>query len=169
MKAMVLGNKRHGKDTLCEILEAAYGVSFASSSWVACKKFLFNSLKDVMGYKTPEECFEDRDGWRELWYQMICAFNSKDRTRLGKLIFSENTIYCGCRDREEFEAMKAAGMFDLVIWVDASERLEQEDESSLKLTKEDADIVITNNTTLEEFTAAVHALYAEHLQAALAA
>jgi hypothetical protein len=43
------------------------------------------------------------------------------------------------------------GIFDLVVWVDASDRLPAEDASSFNIDKSCADIIIENNGTLEEF------------------
>jgi len=47
-------------------------------------------------------------------------------------------------------------VFDLIIWVDASERIDYvEPSSSISVTKEHADIVLTNNGTLEQLEAKV--------------
>jgi dephospho-CoA kinase len=51
-------------------------------------------------------------------------------------------------------------MVRLAIFIDASGRLEKEDPESMKMDIEDADIVITNNGTLEEFYDKLDRLYA---------
>ncbi len=43
------------------------------------------------------------------------------------------------------------GLFDVIIWVDASERLPLEDPSSFDIDKTCADIIIENNGTYDEF------------------
>ena len=43
------------------------------------------------------------------------------------------------------------GLFDLIIWVDASERLPKEPSTSFNIDKSCADIIVENNGTLEEF------------------
>lgn len=48
--------------------------------------------------------------------------------------------------------------FDLVIWVDASERLPEEDVSSFNIDKSCADIIIENNGSFEAFKAKVSRL-----------
>ncbi|HHJ3076300.1 TPA: hypothetical protein ACPVZG_000068 [Vibrio parahaemolyticus] len=149
LNLMVFGYKRHGKDTVCEYLRDNYAVSFASSSYTACELFLFDKIKEKFGYKTVDEAFNDRGNHRQLWYEEIKAYNVRNGLdALGKVIFENNSVYCGIRDKEEFEALKAGGYFDLAIWVDASDRLPPEEAESMKLTKEDADIVITNNEDL---------------------
>src|SRR5690606_3625161 len=114
------GYKRHGKDTACEYLRDRYGISFASSSETACNLFLFDQIKDQFGYKTKEECFEDRHNHRELWFNAIRDYNIPDMARLGRQIFAQNDVYCGIRNDEEFYALKERGLFDLAVWVDAS-------------------------------------------------
>ena len=150
MKLIIFGFKEHGKDTACEYLEKRYGIPFSASSWYACQTFLFDQIKDRFGYKSPEECFEDRRNHRQLWYEAIRDYNQGDRARMGREIFENNVIYCGIRDREEFEALKAEKAFDLAIWLDASKRLPPEDSSSMNLSADFADRVIDNNGTLED-------------------
>lgn len=159
MNYVVFGYKRHGKDTACEFLEARFGLKFASSSRFACDKFLFEQLRESHGYQTADQCFEDRDSHRQLWYEAIRNYNADDRTQLGRELFEEHQIYCGIRDREEFYALKEAGLFDLAIWVDASERKPPEDTTSMNLTPKDADIILTNNGTLDDLAMKLERLF----------
>jgi hypothetical protein len=55
------------------------------------------------------------------------------------------------RDREEINECMRQGLFDVIIWVDASERLPLEDPSSFDIDKTCADIIIENNGTYDEF------------------
>ncbi|NLC22482.1 MAG: hypothetical protein GX771_11335 [Halomonadaceae bacterium] len=148
MKLIIFGHQRHGKDTVCEYLEAEYGLTFSASSMFACRLFLYEQIKDRFGYASLEECFEDRVNHRQLWYEAIRDYNATDRARLGKAIFAEHDVYCGIRDREEFECLKREGQFDLAIWIDASQRKPLESTASMTLTRDDADLVINNNGTL---------------------
>lgn len=160
LKLMVMGYKRHGKDSFCEYLRDEYGVTFASSSYTACELFLFDELKDRFGYGTVLEAFNDRGAHRDLWYNSIKAYNEKHGLdALGKHIYTSNDVYCGIRDREEFYALKKAGYFDLSIWVDAGKRLPPESQSSMNLTPDDADLIITNNDSLSAFHAKIQLLY----------
>ena len=143
---MVIGYARHGKDTVCELMD---GLDFKSSSVACAEIFLFDKLKAKYGYKTFEECFEDRHNHRQEWFDEIAAYNDPDLSRLSREIFARYPIYCGLRNKEELDAAKAAGLVDLTIWVDASERLPPE-VGSISVTKADADIIIDNNGTEEE-------------------
>lgn len=158
LKLLVIGTGRHGKDTVCEYLADKYKLPFQSSSEYMSEMF-YPFLKDILGYTSPEECYADRHNCRALWYELISAYNRKDPTTLARGVLESNNIYCGMRSKIEVDACKQAGVFDLVIWVDASDRVDyQEDESSCNVSKNDADIVITNNGTLEELYAKVDKL-----------
>ena len=151
-KLLVLGNMRHGKDTFGEILRDHMSLSFQSSSQAAADIFIYDELKGRYGYETPEECFEDRINHRAEWFDLITAYNSEDRSRLAKSILEINDCYIGMRNRKEVEGCIAEGIFDLIVWVDASERLPLEDSDSFDIDKSCADFIVENNGTLEEFT-----------------
>lgn len=153
MKIIVFGHKRHGKDTACEYLARVHGMTFTASSMFACKTFLFEQLRERFGYATLEECFADRENHRPLWYEAIREYNAQDRGRLGRAIFAEHDIYCGIRDREEFDCLRQEGLFDVAVWVDASLRLPAESLDSMNLSASDADIVVSNNGSLEQLEA----------------
>lgn len=148
MKILILGDMRSGKDTLGELLNKHFGMTFKSSSEMAMELFIFDEIADQFGYSTMEQCFEDRVNHRTLWYKMICGYNKNDRARLTKEILKEYDCYVGMRDLEEFNASKE--LFDVIIWVDASKRLGT-DENTNKIPMSAADMVITNNGTFEDF------------------
>lgn len=154
MKIMVCGHGRHGKDTFCEILQE-YGYAFNSSSAVAAE-FIFEELKHKYGYKTIEECWNDRINHRKEWFDMICDYNIDDPTALTRKVFETSQVYSGIRNPVEFWKGKEDGVFDLSIWIDACERLSPESPDSNGIKKEMCDIVIYNNGTEEEFRERVH-------------
>jgi len=121
MKILILGNARHGKDTLAELMADRFGMTYKSSSEMAMEIFLFDMLKEKHGYETMQECFEDRVNHRQIWYLSICDYNKDDRARLAKDILEGHDCYVGMRDLDEFKASKE--LFDVIIWVDASKRL----------------------------------------------
>lgn len=147
MKLMLIGHARHGKDTVAEMLSDI--LSFESSSMFAAKSFIFDQLKTKYGYNTVEECFEDRGNHREEWFNAIVNFNKDDLTALGKAIYKHHDIYVGLRNIDEYLALRDANVFDLTVWVDASERLPLEPATSMTLTKDLADYVIDNNQDLD--------------------
>ena len=150
-KLLIISHKRWGKDTLAEILNENFGLKFKSSSQSAADIFIYDELKDKYGYKTPEECFEDRMNHRPEWYRMICDYNKDDKAKLAKGILEHSDCYVGMRDREEIDLCVKQGLFDLIIWVEASQRLPEEDKDSFNIDKTYADIIIDNNGTLDDF------------------
>ena len=150
-KLLLIGNARHGKDSLAEILNEEFGYTFESSSQSAANIFLYDLLKDKYGYTTPEECFEDRVNHRQEWYEAICEYNEEDKARLAKGILERSDCYVGMRDRAEIDECMKQGVFDLIVWVDASDRLPMEDASSFNIDKTCADIIVENNGTYEQF------------------
>lgn len=154
IKLLICGEGRHGKDTMAELLQEYLGLEATSSSWVAADLF-FNTYKDVYNYKTIDECYADRINHRKEWFDFITAYNQTDRTRLTRKILETSNIYVGLRNPEEFE--EAKHLFDATIWVDASKRLPAEGKDSNGITADMCDIIITNNTTLEDFKSKVKA------------
>lgn len=156
MKINIIGHARHGKDTLAELLNEYYGISYKSSSEMANELFIFDKLKDRYGYETTGQCFEDRVNHRSEWYLMICDYNREDKARLAKDIIANHDCYVGMRDLEEFKGSRE--LFDLIIWVDASERLSTE-RHSFNIDKNQADLIIQNNGGLDEFRRKVRRIF----------
>lgn len=159
-KWLLIGLGRHGKDTAAEYLRDKHNYIFTSSSMYAAEKFVYNSLKDVLGYGSFEQCYEDRHNWRELWYQLIKAYNSKQGSRIASEMIADGyDMYVGMRDDGELTQCKKECLFDIIVWIDAEERLGvTESKESCKVTKEDAHVIIYNNTTLEDLYSQLDAL-----------
>lgn len=120
-KLLVIGDARHGKDTVAEILRDEYGFSFISSSYFAGEKVVRPALAACgITYASMEECYEDRVNWRAFWYEAIKAYNGGGKSRLAEEILEEHDMYVGMRSGAEFEASRH--LFDYVLWVDASGR-----------------------------------------------
>ena len=150
-KLLIIGHARHAKDSMAEILQDDFGLRFKSSSEAAAEIFIYDVLSKKYGYETPFECFEDRVNHRAEWHQLICDYNIQDKARLAKGILNQADCYVGMRDSKEIKECIQQDLFDLIIWVDASERLPLEDSSSFNIDKSDADIIIDNNGSFEEF------------------
>jgi len=142
---IVTGYGQHGKDTACEIIEQDFGLSFISSSMMACQKFLYKKLKPIYGYTSIEECFKDRHNKRDLWHDEIFDYNTPLLTRLSRDIFANHPIYCGARNRPELLAIKEERPHTIVIWVNADLRKPPESSSNTSITEDDADIILYNN------------------------
>jgi len=147
-KILILGCGRSGKDTLAELLQKYYGFSYKSSSEISNELFIFDKIKDKFGYKSLEECFNDRFNHRDIWYDMICEYNKYDKSRLSKEILKKYDCYVGMRDLDEFEASKH--LFDVIIYVDANKRVKEVEDTN-KIDIDLAHFIMTNNKTLEDF------------------
>lgn len=121
MKLLILGHGRHGKDTVAEILNRRYGLSFTCSSDAGLTK-IFPALKYIKGYETEEQAKADKFNNRLLWKELICLLNAFDKTALLKHILSMSDIYVGMRCKFEYEETIKQKLVDRVIWVDASSR-----------------------------------------------
>ncbi len=163
-KILILGYARHGKDTVCELLEASHGFRFVSSSYFCAAKVVYPVLKSLYRYETIHACFNDRSNHRAEWYDAIKAFNTPDPTALGRAIFENYDIYCGIRHHTEFQALRNAKVFDLSIWVDASDRVPPEDRSSCTVLPWMADFVLDNNRDLSALAMNLNSLYANRIK-----
>tara|TARA_R110001592_G_C13001838_1_gene735975 strand:+ start:47 stop:565 length:519 start_codon:yes stop_codon:yes gene_type:complete len=150
-KLLIIGNARHGKDSLAEIFRDKFGMTFESSSQSAADIFIYDLLKEKYRYNTPEECYEDRMNHRQEWYEAICEYNKGDKAKLAKGILERTGCYVGMRDRNEIKECIKQELFDLIVWVEASDRLPNEPSSSFNIDKGCADVIIENNGTYEEF------------------
>jgi len=146
MKVLILGHGRHGKDTVAEILEEAYGLTFQSSSRAACEIFIYKELcRSGFDYEDIEECYTDRHNHRELWKEMITRYNPPDhKERLCRQILKRSDCYVGMRCQLEYEASKK--LFDLVLWVDALKRHPKD--PTMTIERDESMICIDNNGSL---------------------
>ena len=146
MKLFIIGQGRHGKDTVAEFVQKTYGLTFESSS-MFCAEHVVTPWLEKMGitYDSLEECYEDRVNHRMDWYEAIRSYNKEDESRLSRAIFAKYDMYVGIRSRVEF--LEARHLSDLSIWVEASERWPAID-PSCKILKEDCDVIVDNNGTI---------------------
>jgi dephospho-CoA kinase len=156
-KLLVVGHGRHGKDTVCEMLEA-YGYTFQSSSKFCSELFIFEDLKDQYNYKDEEECYVDRHNHRTEWYNMIHNYCKDDLAKLGRNLFAKHDIYCGLRNKREFFAMQNEQIFDYAIWVDRGDHLPSEDPSSMSIEQWMCNYTIDNNGDLQRLEKNVEVL-----------
>jgi len=151
-KILILGDARHGKDTMAEMLCDKTELKLASSSRTAVEIFLFDILnkKYKLNYSTIEEAWQDRVNYRKIWFDEICLYNTIDRLKLVKDILNIADIYVGLRNQEEVEQAILENSFDHIIGV-FNYRLPREGRSS-----NTADVfryssfVIMNNGNLDD-------------------
>lgn len=173
MRLIVTGYATHGKDTVCEMLRDTYGFKFESSSKFVAEKAVRPWLhKRDICYVTFEEMYADRVNHRALWKQAISEYNTPDPTRLGRELFDAgNDIYCGLREIRELEALSLiwvndppplrsrSPLIDIAVWIDASQRLPREPETSITIGPNDCDYILNNNGNLDNLHGQVTALY----------
>jgi hypothetical protein len=160
LKLMILGYARHGKDTVAEILREHHKLKIVSSSLAAAERVMVPYFKSIgINYASLEECYVDRVNHRSEWYDQIKAFNTPDLARLAREIYSENDVYIGIRNAEEFQAARKEGLFQYSIWVDRSKHEPAESISSNTMDSSMADYIIDNNGTLEQLKVRTLSLY----------
>jgi hypothetical protein len=164
VRLIILGHARHGKDTVAELLRDRFGMRFQSSSRFCTEKVMMPFFARAgRPYLSAEECFDDRTNHRAAWFAQIALYNRDDPSRLARELFEAgNDVYVGMRSAEELKS--ARKLADLVVWVDALERLPPEPLSSCSVTREMADVRISNNANLEALAEAVDRFAAEYLQ-----
>lgn len=147
MKILILGDGGHGKDKAAEIIRDQYGFRYQSSSMAACEEAVMPALAPIYGYTSIIECFEDRRSHRAEWKELISKYNTPDKARLAKKILTYAQCYVGMRCPLEYEASR--DLFDIVIWVDASER--RPPEPSMGIEYDDRTMFwLDNNGTIEQ-------------------
>jgi hypothetical protein len=160
LKLMIFGYARHGKDTAAEILCQTFGLTSMSSSLYAAKTVMVPYFEKIgLKYNSFDECYADRVNHRQEWFEEIKAYNTPDGARLGKGLLKEYDIYTGVRNDIEFEAIKAARLFDYSIWVDRSKVLPPEPTTSNKMLPSMANYILDNNGTLDQLVTNTRNLY----------
>lgn len=143
---LILGHGAHGKDTAAEFLSSISGLVFESSSLAASEIVVYPLLRDKYGYKSAEECFEDRRNHRQEWKEAITAYNTPDKARLCREILNRRNGYIGMRCDEEYAA--SVDMFNYVLYIDACKRLPPD--PTMMIERDDRMIVIDNNGSVED-------------------
>lgn len=155
MNIMVLGHGEHGKDSVGQLIEDHTGLQFCSSSVFAFEQAVYPSIGHE--YDSRESCYADRRNRRRDWHRLIAEW-CVPKNRLAVELLEKFDVYVGMRDAEEYKA--SYHLFDLILWVDAAERLPYDE--SMKIEYDPATMTwIDNNGKIEETTKhVVAALYA---------
>lgn len=149
-KICIIGSARHGKDTVAEMLQKELGFTFKSSSVAASEIFLYDILKEKYGYKSPEECFEERVNHRAEWHDLICEYNKEDKAKLAKGILATSDMYVGMRSNEELQECLKQGLFAFIIGVyNPREPEESKDSFNIDIWK-NSDFVVPNAGTIKD-------------------
>lgn len=152
MKILILGDARHGKDTLADIISNFYLLECASSSMFALDTFLYPILIEKYGlkYKSKKEAFKDRVNHRDKWYNEICEYNKDDKIRLAKAMLYSYDVYIGLRDFREVEQAIEENLFDHIIGIYDYRKPRESKESNTADVFKYSDIVLMNNGTIDD-------------------
>lgn len=141
-KLLVIGDGEAGKDEFARLLHAEAGLTSLSSSEVAGDYVYRTQFR--AWYPHARACWLDRRRHRETWKAAIEDYTRDDPARLAREIVESADVYVGMRSRREFEA--ARELFDAVVWIDR----DVPRDSSNDLSRDDADVVVENNGTLDD-------------------
>ena len=161
MKILIIGKARHGKDTAAQILADKYNLKFASSSEFVAERAVYPTLMPKYGYTSKEEAFADRVNHRTEWRKLISKYNEDDPARLARELIAEHDIYVGMRSADEFD--HAQWLFDLILYIEADDRVGGIDES-MDIEADSADYVIDNNGDLGLLTEQLTYIYNMELE-----
>lgn len=145
MKILFVGWGRAGKDEAAAYLAKITGLRYAGSfSWAALPY-----MSARLGIH-PQLAWETRHQNRELWKRYCDELRLVDQTLLARMALQSGDICAGLRDKIELDAVKAAGLFDKIIWV---ERYGVPIDSTVTFEKDDPaiDFQLTNSGSLEFF------------------
>lgn len=166
-KIIIIGSKDHGKDYMADLLVEAlantpYEVTFQPTSKIFCTTFCFEAMKDTFGYKEPLDCYADKDNQRPMLFQLVSLFNYHDKAAFIKYAFTLSDVYSGLRCILELSEARRQTAFDILLAVDAGERLPIEPITSFTIPLSEADKIFDNNGSKQEFKEQVYA-FAEEL------
>lgn len=148
-KILLVGYATCGKDTVAEKL-TSFGFKCLGSSTFATSKIMMPYFESIgEPYNSPEECYNDRINHRATWYKQIELYNKESWTRITQEMFDEGyNVYVGMRSISELNASR--NLYDHIVWIDASDRIENEDISSCTIGPHNATYIIDNNGTMDE-------------------
>lgn len=130
-KVLVLGHGGHGKTTVGMLIGEERGLSFCDSSYFAAREVIYPQMRGE--YPDFEACYDDRRNRRQTWGDMIEAYNTPDPTRLCSELLAQYDMYIGMRRIRELEPCLEKVMFDIIYWVDASQREPSEPVGSMDI------------------------------------
>lgn len=107
------GYGRVGKDEAAIFLGRITQLPYAGSfSWAGLPH-----MAKVLGVH-PCQAWEERRKNRQFWKDELDRLRLDDPTLLARLALATGSVAAGLRDVVELEAVKAAGLFDRIVWVE---------------------------------------------------
>lgn len=143
---LFVGHGRAGKDEGAKFLARAAGLKYAGSFSWAGLPFVADRLR-----LHPAEAWETRHASREQWKSLLDGLRAHDQTLLAELVLATGEIAAGLRDRAELLAVKEAGLFSRIVWVDR----DVPNDPTVTFTAQDCDESISNRGSLQEYHASL--------------
>lgn len=145
MKILFVGWGRAGKDEAASYLAKITGLRYAGSfSWAALPY-----MAARLGVH-PQLAWEQRHANRDIWKSYCDELRKVDQTLLARWALQSGDICAGLRDQIELDAVKAAGLFDKIIWIQRYD-IPEDPTVTFKWNDPAIDFCITNSGSLEFF------------------
>lgn len=143
MKILFCGYGRAGKDEAAAYLAKITGLRYAGSfSWAALPY-----VAARLG-QHPQVAWETRHQHREKWYQYCNDLRASDPTILARLVLAGGDVAAGLRDKVELDAVKAAKLFDCIVWIERGGNLQ---DPTVTFAARDCQDYLLNDGTLAQF------------------
>ena len=143
MKILFVGYGRAGKDEAAAYVSKITGLRYAGSTSWAVLPYMAARLG-----LHPQVAWETRHAMRKQWYDYCNELRAPDATILARMVLQQGDITAGVRDVVEIKAIKAAGLFDKIVWI---HRPGTPKDPTVTFHPDDCDLVIENDSTLEEY------------------
>lgn len=142
----LVGMGRAGKDTAAEII--AYSEYTDIPAPKSASLIVLPLIAHMVGL--PDyHVYDNRHANRAFWIAACHAIREGDVTRIVRYCLSQCPLVIGIRGKEEFRQVVETNMVDLTVWI-GNKRVSVD--PTVEFSRDDCDIVIDNNGTLEEFT-----------------
>lgn len=166
LKIIIVGHAGHGKSTVAKFLADRFNLSYAPTSELLIRYIpaILTYFRSRHGW-TAEDIIRNKDRYREILAAMIQDYEVSDMyttpkyVRCAELVLGslKMDIYDGMRDGiNQLPSTLEYLKIDLVIYVDASHRVDLE--PSMTILQSQADYVFDNNGSLKDVRGRLHLL-----------
>ena len=137
-----VGYGRAGKDTAAKIYCQLMQITYGGSTSLAVLPYVAHATGD-----REWECYSKRHANREFWFRFCNELRRGEPDLLAKLVLSQGDVLVGVRAAEEFRCLIPGGVADINVWID---RRDTPVDSTVEFTRDEADLVIDNNGSINE-------------------